>query len=128
MKFLIDMNLAPRWSDWLVGAGQEAVHWSAVAPGNATDAEIMAYAKVHDLIVLTHDLDFGAILAATQGDKPSVVQIRAEQTSPEAIGPQVLAALRQMAMELEYGALVTVEPTRLRVRLLPFRRREDGGT
>jgi predicted nuclease of predicted toxin-antitoxin system len=37
----------------------------------------MAYAKLHGRIVLTHDLDFSAILAATKGDKPSVVQVRA---------------------------------------------------
>ncbi len=86
----------------------------------------MAYAKTNDLVVLTHDLDFGAILAATQGEKPSVLQIRAEDTSPDAIGTQVLAALQQLASELEEGALVTVEPTRSRVRLLPFRRRDAG--
>ncbi|WP_368857365.1 DUF5615 family PIN-like protein [Thauera sp. 2A1] len=64
---------------------------------------------------LTHDLDFSAILAATQGDKPSVVQIRAEDVSPEAIGKPVLDALRQMADELEQGALVTVDSSRTRI-------------
>lgn len=54
------------------------------------------------------------------------MQIRAEDTSPEAIGPQVLAALQQLAAELEAGALVTVEPARSRLRLLPFRRRAVG--
>jgi len=48
----------------------------------------MAYARTHDFVVLTHDLDFGAILAATHGDKPSVVQIRAEDVSPDVIGRQ----------------------------------------
>jgi predicted nuclease of predicted toxin-antitoxin system len=28
----------------------------------------MAYAKSHGLVVLTHDLDFGAILAATRAE------------------------------------------------------------
>lgn len=74
------------------GAGVEAVHWSTVGAKNATDAQIMAYALADDFVVLTHDLDFGAILAATQGDKPSVVQIRSENVSLDAIGAQVLAA------------------------------------
>jgi len=43
--------------------------------------------------VLTHDLDFSAILAATHGEKPSVVQIRAEDVSPDVIGKQVIIAL-----------------------------------
>ena len=43
---------------------------------DAADIKIMAYAAEHGNIVLTHDLDFSAILAVTQGTKPSVVQIR----------------------------------------------------
>jgi predicted nuclease of predicted toxin-antitoxin system len=85
----------------------------------------MAEARRADRIVLTHDLDFGAILAATQGTKPSVVQIRADDTSPETIGPSVLAGLRQLAGELEAGALVTIEPGQSRVRLLPLPYRSD---
>lgn len=121
MKLLLDMNLSQRWVGWLDQQGQEAVHWIDIGNRGAPDTEIMAYAKANDLIVLTHDLDFGAILAATSGEKPSVIQIRAEDTSPEAIGRQVLAAVRQLTSELETGALVTVEPARSRVRLLPFR-------
>ena len=80
----------------------------------------MAYAATRDYVVLTHDLDFGAILAATHGGKPSVVQIRAEDVSPDVIGKQVVAALRQMTSELDQGALLTVEPNRTRVRVLPL--------
>lgn len=83
----------------------------------------MAYAKVNNYVVLTHDLDFGAILAATHGEKPSVVQIRAEDVSPDVIGTQVVAALRQMASELEEGALLTVDPNRTRLRVLPLQPR-----
>ena len=126
MKLLLDMNLAPRWVEWLALAGQEAVHRSSIGYGGAPDTEIMAYAKANDFIVLTHDLDFGASLAATHGEKPSVVQIRAEDTSPDFIGTQVLAAVQQMSAELLAGALVTVEPARSRVRLLPFMHRDDG--
>lgn len=73
MKLLVDMNLSPRWIGLLEGAGIEAVHWSSVGARNAPDAQIMAYASASGSIVLTHDLDFGAILAATHGEKPSVV-------------------------------------------------------
>ena len=83
----------------------------------------MAFAAEHGYVVLTHDLDFGAILAATQGEKPSVVQIRAEDVSPYVIGAPVVAALRQMAEELKTGALVTVDPNRTRLRVLPLLRR-----
>jgi predicted nuclease of predicted toxin-antitoxin system len=71
-------------------------------------------------VVLTHDLDFGAILAASGGRKPSVLQIRADRLSPEAIGPQVLSALTQLEPSLVAGALVTLDPGRTRVSLLPL--------
>ena len=72
--------------------------------------------------MLTHDLDFGSILATTHGAKPSVVQIRAEDVSPDTIGKQVIAALRQMASELDDGALLTIDPKRTRLRVLPLPR------
>lgn len=80
----------------------------------------MAYANLEDYVVLTHDLDFGTILAATHGEKPSVVQIRAEDVSPDVIGRHVVAALQQMASALEEGALLTVDTSRTRLRLLPL--------
>lgn len=122
MRLLVDMNLSPRWVGLSAGAGIEAVHWSTIGAMSASDVEIMSHARASDLVVLTHDLDFGAILAATQGEKPSVVQLRADDVSPDVIGRQVLAALRQLAAELEEGALVTIEPHRTRMRVLPLRR------
>ncbi|MEO7940290.1 MAG: DUF5615 family PIN-like protein [Burkholderiaceae bacterium] len=124
MKLLVDMNLSPRWIGALADAGFEAVHWSAVGASRAPDSEIMAYAKLNAFVVMTHDLDFGAILAATQGEKPSVVQIRAEDVRPEAIGSQIVNALRQMAAELDQGALLTIDTNRTRLRLLPLRSSE----
>jgi predicted nuclease of predicted toxin-antitoxin system len=122
MKVLVDMNLSPRWVALLNGLGMQAAHWSEVGQVNALDSEIMMYAAANDYVVLTHDLDFSAILAATHGEKPSVVQIRAEDVNPDAIGTQVAAALRQMESELREGALLTVDPTRTRLRLLPLHR------
>ena len=123
MRLLIDMNLSPRWIGVLTGAGIEAAHWSTLGANNAPDSEIMAYAAAHGYVVLTHDLDFGSILAATHGEKPSVVQIRAADVSPDVIGRQVIIALGQMATELEEGALLTVDPNRTRLRVLPLQKR-----
>lgn len=83
----------------------------------------MAYAGANRQVALTHDLDFGAILAATHGEGPSVVQIRSQDIAPEAIGAHVVAALRQMGPELRDGALPTVDPKRTRLSVLPLRGR-----
>jgi predicted nuclease of predicted toxin-antitoxin system len=120
MKLLLDMNLSPRWVTTLKNAGFEALHWSTCGKGGAADTEIMAFARANDYVVLTYDLDFSAILAATGGDKPSVVQIRADDLSPDTIGRQVILALQQMVAELDAGALLTVEPGRTRLRVLPL--------
>lgn len=118
------MNLSPRWVGFLADAGFEGAHWSTLGAANAPDSEIMAYASANNYVVLTHDLDFSAILAATHGERPSVVQLRADDVSSGVIGEQVVAALRQMAAELEAGALLTVDSTRMRLRVLPLPPRE----
>jgi predicted nuclease of predicted toxin-antitoxin system len=120
MKLLLDMNLSPRWVELLNKAGFEAVHWSTIGSGRAADVEIMTFARQEDYVLLTHDLDFGAILAATRGQKPSVVQLRSENLSIEVIGQSVINALREVATDLENGALVTIDPGRTRVRVLPL--------
>ncbi|CAB4733594.1 unannotated protein [freshwater metagenome] len=120
MRILIDMNLSPRWVDVLADAGIECIHWSSVGETTASDSFIMAFAKGAGYVVLTHDLDFGSILAATHGDKPSVIQIRSRTLSTAAIGPFVVKTLIQMEAEIESGALLTIEPPRARIRLLPL--------
>jgi predicted nuclease of predicted toxin-antitoxin system len=123
MRLLIDMNLSPRWVDLLAEAGIEALHWSTLGAANALDVEIVAFARSNNYVVLTHDLDFGTILAVTQGEKPSVVQIRSVDVSPDVIGKPVVNALRQMTAELDEGALLTIDPSRIRLRLLPLQSR-----
>lgn len=123
MKLIVDMNLSPRWVNLLASEGFEAAHWSSLGAMDAPDTTIMAYAHDNDYVVLTHDLDFSAILAATHGIKPSVAQLRADDVSPDVIGQKTVRALKQMADELEQGALLTIEPNKTRLRLLPFQGR-----
>jgi predicted nuclease of predicted toxin-antitoxin system len=120
MRLLVDMNLSPHWIETLKNEGFDAVHWPSVGRIDASDHEIMAFASKHEYVVLTHDLDFGAILAASHGEKPSVVQIRSDDVSPDTIGSKIIAALRQMTKELDHGALLTVDPKRSRIRMLPL--------
>ncbi|HLH12140.1 MAG TPA: DUF5615 family PIN-like protein [Methylovirgula sp.] len=120
MRFLIDMNLSPSWVAFLRKAGFEATHWSAVGAPGATDRALMQWAAAQDHVVVTNDLDFAAILAATQRQKPSVIQIRADLLTPAAIGDAVVRAIEQTREELSEGALVSIDPKRARVRILPL--------
>lgn len=121
MKLIVDMNLSPRWVGLLNNSGFQSIHWSAAGPANACDSDIMVYAGANNYVILTHDLDFSAILAVTHGERPSVVQIRGDDISPDVIGLRVISALQQMETELEVGALLTIEPDRNRLRLLPLK-------
>lgn len=120
MKLLIDMNLTPRWAEWLSIVGIDAVHWSRIGAKDAPDTEIMSYAADQGFIVFTHDLDFSAILAASHNLKPSVVQIRGAEIRPEVVGETLVRALRQVENELVSGALLTVDLKRSRLRILPL--------
>ncbi len=122
MKLVIDMNLAPAWRGLLVSAGFDAVHWSEAGNAGAADEELMAWARTNGAIVLTHDLDFGAILAATRAVSPSVVVLRAQDPTPGAIGSVVVSCLRQFADQLAAGAIVAVDHVGGRVRVLPLSR------
>jgi predicted nuclease of predicted toxin-antitoxin system len=70
--------------------------------------------------VFTHDLDFGMLLAATQRNSPSVIQIRCQDVLPKAIGGLVMRAIVVAETHLEEGALLTVDAARQRIRLLPI--------
>lgn len=73
------------------------------------------------MVITTHDLDFSAILAAMNGAKPSVVQIRVADMTPAFLVGPVVAGLRQCAADLQAGALLTIDIDRQRLRLLPVR-------
>lgn len=120
MKILIDMNLSPEWSQVLNDAGFEAIHWSSLGDPRASDRVIMDWARANSYVVFTHDLDFGALLAATKTASPSVIQVRTQNVLPEKLASLVIAALQQFAPQLESGSLVTIDQTRSRVRILPI--------
>ena len=86
----------------------------------AADADILRYAKGNGFAVLTHDLDFGGILAASGGNAPSVIQVRTQDVFPEAIGRIVTMAIHQFKDEIEKGVLISVDENRSRSRLLPL--------
>ncbi len=120
MKIVVDMNLSPDWVPVLRAAGHEAEHWSTIGNPRAPDKEIMAWARTRGVVVFTHDLDFGTLLAATGAEGPSVFQIRTQDVTPSAQQKAVLAALARFKTLLEEGALITLDEARSRVRVLPL--------
>lgn len=120
IKILVDMNLSPDWVPVLRSAGWPAAHWSTVGDPCAPDRALMNWAAANGHIVFTHDLDFGTTLALTHDTGPSVLQVRGQDVLPDHMGRFVLAALDQHEADLASGALVVVDESRCRVRVLPM--------
>ena len=112
------MNLSPAWVQALDARGFDAIHWSNLGDGGAPDSQLLEWAHDNGRVVFTNDLDFGAILAATGAQAPSVVQVRTQDVSPERLIDLVVRALEQYRPHLEQAALITVDEARLRARIL----------
>lgn len=115
------MNLPRSWETFFAARGVDAVHWSRVGDVRAPDAAIMTWAREHERIVFTNDLDFGTALALTKATGPSVLQVRTLALRPEDIGALVIGVLEQCSDALALGALLVVDAKRLRIRMLPLR-------
>ena len=122
MKYLLDMNLSPNWLAEFSKRGIEAIHWSQVGDVRAPDSQIMKYARDNGYVVFTHDLDFGAMLAATGASSPSVIQVRIQDVSPNSLAARFFDIVAQHKEHLQNGALVIVDTRQNRVRILPLSR------
>ncbi len=80
----------------------------------------MAWAREHGFAVFTHDLDFGALLHATGASAPSVIQLRDQDVRPATCAAWVIPALVACMPQIGQGVLMTLDPRRQRMRLLPL--------
>lgn len=94
----------------------------------SSDADILERAAFEGRIIVSADTDFGALLALRAADKPSVVLFRgATPRLPTRQVALLLANLPSVASDLQQGALVAIEPGRIRLRSLPILPREEAG-
>ena len=71
--------------------------------------------------MFTHDLDFGAIIAASNANCPSVIQIRTQDVSPDHIKGPLLYLLKRYRDLILEGALISFDEYKSRVRILPLK-------
>jgi predicted nuclease of predicted toxin-antitoxin system len=82
----------------------------------------MEWARDNEYVIFTHDLDFGALLAVTHAEGPSVIQVRSQDVLPQHMEAIVIASLRQYASLIEEGALIILDESTSRARILPLTR------
>lgn len=121
MKFLIDNALSPALATLLQQAGRDAVHVRTLGLHHADDPVVFDRAAAEGRIIVSADTDFGTLLATRTASHPSVIQFRGRGSRlPDALAQTIISNLPQIADALEAGAIVTFEPSRIRVRTLPI--------
>jgi predicted nuclease of predicted toxin-antitoxin system len=118
VKILIDMSLSPLWVEFLAEVGLEAVHWSELGRTDACDVELLEFAAREKWVVFSNDFAFGAILAASQTGRASVIQVRRLDILPSAISEMVVDLLRRYEAQLAKGVLVVIDAPRHTIRML----------
>jgi predicted nuclease of predicted toxin-antitoxin system len=84
------------------------------------DQLIFQKALVEDRIIITFDLDFGEIAALSRGKVVSVVILQLSNSRADYVIQRLEAVLPTVEPALMSGAIVTIEDTRHRIRLLPM--------
>ncbi|GET43516.1 DUF5615 family PIN-like protein [Microseira wollei] len=120
MKFLADMGVSMTVIRTLRQNGYDAVHLREQGLQRLADAEIVLKARLEERIVLTFDLDFGDILAASADVLPSVIIFRLQNTMPSFVASRLLEVLSECGQDLTTGAILTVQDNRYRLRRLPI--------
>jgi len=101
-------------------AGHDAVHLRDEGLHKIEDSDILGRARSESRIVLTFDLDFADLLAASGEKLPSVIIFRLRNQTPSSVRPRLFEVLSECETDLTAGAVVVVEETRYRVRRLPI--------
>ncbi len=120
MRFLADMGVSQQVVEWLRLKGHEAVHLRDEGLQRLPNGEIFQKAGREQRIVLTFDLDFGEIVAASGGQIVSVILFRLRNTRTGFVIQRLDDVLNHSSADLSQGAIVIVEDGRHRVRSLPI--------
>ncbi len=120
MKFLADMGISFRVVLALKEQGHDAAHLQEQGLGRMTDSDILAKTRAEGRILLTHDLDFGELLAASGSQLPSVIIFRLKDMRAENVNLYLFKILETQSAALEQGAICAVTERKARIRALPL--------
>ena len=75
-------------------------------------------------MLLTHDLDFGELMAASGASLPSVVVFRLRDMRPDRVNAHLREVVTEYHQMLEEGVIVSVSEMQIRLRSLPIELRK----
>lgn len=111
---------------WLREQGHDAVHLREQGLQRLPDPEILKKGLDEGRVVLTVDLDFPQILAASSAALPSVILFRLADQTPASLIRRLQQFLPFCQAELLSGAVLSVTETAVRLRRLPLTKPETG--
>ena len=117
---MLDMGISPKTAVFLRNLGYDAIHLHDLKSDRSTDPAVMQMARNEERILLTHDLDFGELIAASGANAPSVIIFRLRNMKPKNVNRFLNAIITEHRDALEKGAIVSVTEGQVRVRLLPL--------
>lgn len=120
MKFLLNMNTPRELGRRLTAKGHECRHVGNIGMSQASDVEIMEEAKTNKEVIITHDLDYGHLLAFSGESKPSVIIFRLRNTHADNLFVRIINAWSEIEKPLFEGAIVVIEDSVIRIRKLPI--------
>jgi predicted nuclease of predicted toxin-antitoxin system len=120
MKFLLDMGISPKTADFLRNLGYDAIHLHDLESDRSTDPAVLQMARNEGRILLTHDLDFGELIAASGANTPSVIIFRLRNMNPRNVNRFLKGIITEHREALEKGAIASVTEGQVRIRLLPL--------
>jgi len=121
MRFLVDMGISPKTAVFLRSLGHDVVHLHDQGLDRLDDPAILAKAREEGRILLTHDLDFGELIAVSGAILPGVIVFRLRNMRPETVSRYLQEIISRHAEAMEKGAIISVAEGQARVRLLPLR-------
>jgi predicted nuclease of predicted toxin-antitoxin system len=120
MKLLLDQGLPRSAARLLREAGIDTVHVGEMGCSTADDAAILQTAREQERALITLDADFHALLALSRATTPSVIRIRIEGLYGQKAADLIQVVLARCAKDVRQGAVITVQPRRIRIRRLPL--------
>src|ERR1019366_5668315 len=85
MRLVLDQGVPRDAATRLRGLGLECIHVGQIGMAKAADDEILAWSLGKNAIVVTLDADFHTILAVTGASGPSVIRLRIQGLSAQAV-------------------------------------------
>jgi predicted nuclease of predicted toxin-antitoxin system len=120
MKFLADMGISPRTVAFLNSLGYDATHLHEQGLDKLPDSDILKKARSEERVLLTHDLGFGELVAASGASLPSVITFRLRNMHPDQVNHYLNEILTHHGDALKQGIIISVAEGQVRVRQLPI--------